>query len=177
MQPFILKDLRIALLSWEETYSETWCDQIALSLPQRFSASGSCWYSELKECFSVLISFMLMFPFYILWKHQKTKCWYSQMLWNMNIGNKMLIFFCLQYHIPIDKWIFRSNHPEVFCKKVFLEISQNSQGSTSARLKACNFIKKRLWHRCFPVNFAKFLGTPTFPVAASLIITNIISFF
>ena len=33
-------------------------------------------------------------------------------------------------------------------KKVFLEISQNSQ--------ACNFIKK-LWHRCFPVNFLKFL--------------------
>ena len=22
--------------------------------------------------------------------------------------------------------------------------------------KACNFIKKRLWHRCFPVNFANF---------------------
>ena len=31
-------------------------------------------------------------------------------------------------------------------KKVFLEISQNS-------------IKKRLWHRCFPVNFVKFLKT------------------
>ena len=27
--------------------------------------------------------------------------------------------------------------------------------------QACNFIlKKRLWHRCFPVNFAKFLRTP-----------------
>ena len=25
--------------------------------------------------------------------------------------------------------------------------------------QACNFIKKRLWHRCFPVNFAKFLKT------------------
>ena len=26
---------------------------------------------------------------------------------------------------------------------------------------ACNFIKKeRLWHRCFPMNFAKFLRTP-----------------
>ena len=24
---------------------------------------------------------------------------------------------------------------------------------------ACNFIKKRLWHRCFSVNFAKFLRT------------------
>ena len=23
-----------------------------------------------------------------------------------------------------------------------------------------NLLKKRLWHRCFPVNFSKFLGTP-----------------
>ena len=28
------------------------------------------------------------------------------------------------------------------------------------RPKACNFIKKRLWRRCFPVNFAKFIRTP-----------------
>ena len=27
-------------------------------------------------------------------------------------------------------------------------------------LKACNFIKKRLQHRCFPVNIAKLLRTP-----------------
>ena len=27
-------------------------------------------------------------------------------------------------------------------------------------LKACNFIKMRLWHWCFHVNFAKFLRTP-----------------
>ena len=26
--------------------------------------------------------------------------------------------------------------------------------------RACDFIKKGLWHRCFPVNFAKFLRTP-----------------
>ena len=26
--------------------------------------------------------------------------------------------------------------------------------------QACNFIKKRLWHRCSPVNFAKILRTP-----------------
>ena len=30
-----------------------------------------------------------------------------------------------------------------------------------ASLKACNFIKKRLQHRCCPVNIAKFLRTPT----------------
>ena len=36
--------------------------------------------------------------------------------------------------------------------------------------QACNFIKKRLHHTCFPVKFAKFLRTPFFrtpPVAAS----------
>ena len=53
-------------------------------------------------------------------------------------------------------------------KKVFLEISQNSQKNNCARVsfliklqaEAWNFIKKRLAHRCFPVNFAKFLTTP-----------------
>ena len=48
------------------------------------------------------------------------------------------------------------------------EISQNSQENTCARVYfliqlqalACNFIKKRLWHRCLPFNIAKFLRTP-----------------
>ena len=35
-------------------------------------------------------------------------------------------------------------------KTLFLEISQNSQGD----------LHQNLWHRCFPVNFAKFLWTP-----------------
>ena len=29
-------------------------------------------------------------------------------------------------------------------------------------LSACNFIKKETWHRCFPVNFPKFLRIPFF---------------
>ena len=33
------------------------------------------------------------------------------------------------------------------------------QGLFMSGPKACNFIKKRLWHRCFPVNFAKVLRT------------------
>ena len=44
---------------------------------------------------------------------------------------------------------------------VFLEISQNSQENTYARvffnkvasMRPATSIKKRLWHRCFPVNF------------------------
>ena len=58
-------------------------------------------------------------------------------------------------------------------KKLFLEISQNSHENTCARvsfwikldvfdlsLRPANFLWKRLWHRCFPVNFVKFLRTP-----------------
>ena len=40
-------------------------------------------------------------------------------------------------------------------KKLFLEIWPNFQ-----TFKACNFMKKRLQDRCFPVKTAKFLRTP-----------------
>ena len=42
-------------------------------------------------------------------------------------------------------------------KKAFLEISQNSQENTWARVSV---LKKRFWERCFPVNFSKFLRKP-----------------
>ena len=55
-------------------------------------------------------------------------------------------------------------------KKVFLKISQNPQESNCARvyfliklqtsdLRPATLLKKRLWPRCFPVNFAKFVGS------------------
>ena len=36
-----------------------------------------------------------------------------------------------------------------------------------AGLKFCDFIKKRLQHRCFPVNIVKFLGTAFFFISAT----------
>ena len=54
-------------------------------------------------------------------------------------------------------------------KTVFLEISQKFSGkylcqslffNKVAGLRPASLLKKRLWHRCFPVNFAKFLRTP-----------------
>ena len=55
-------------------------------------------------------------------------------------------------------------------EKVFLEISQNSRKNTCVRVsfltklqaRPATLLKKRLWHRCFPVNFEKFLRTPFF---------------
>ena len=51
----------------------------------------------------------------------------------------------------------RSSRPEVFYKKGVL---RNFAKVTGKNLCQSLFIKKRLWHSCFPVNFAKFLRTP-----------------
>ena len=64
--------------------------------------------------------------------------------------------------------VWGSSRPEVFCKRGVL---RNFTKFTWRHLcqslffnkvagQACNFIEKRLWHRCFPVNFTKFLRTP-----------------
>ena len=47
--------------------------------------------------------------------------------------------------------------PYVFCKKNILKKFANFTGK---HLQVCNFVKKRLQHRNFPVSFKKFLRTP-----------------
>ena len=69
----------------------------------------------------------------------------------------------------LKRYYFRSSHLRCSVKKgVFLEISQNSQENTYARdsflielqARPATLLRKSLWYRCFPVNFAKFLRTP-----------------
>ena len=48
-------------------------------------------------------------------------------------------------------------------KRMLIEISQNSQESTCARVSFLIKLQASgLWHRCFSVNFEKFLRTPFF---------------
>ena len=63
---------------------------------------------------------------------------------------------------------FQKQSPNVFCKKCVLKNFANFTGKHMfkslfkkvAGLQACMFIKKRLQHRCFPVNIAKLSRTP-----------------
>ena len=78
--------------------------------------------------------------------------------------------------MTIQVWSILDTGPEAAAKrcavkKVFLEISQNSQENTCARvsffnkvagLRPATLLKKRLWNRCFPANFTKFLRKPFF---------------
>ena len=62
-----------------------------------------------------------------------------------------------------------TSRPEVFCKKGLLRnftkftgkiLCQSLFFNKDAGLRPATLLKKRLWYRCIPVNFVKFLRTP-----------------
>ena len=59
-------------------------------------------------------------------------------------------------HITLSLEVYRSSRPEVFCRKGVLRKFAKFTG----KHRPATLLKKRLWHRFFPVNFAKFLRTP-----------------
>ena len=77
-------------------------------------------------------------------------------------------------------WVSFVLTPLALCKK-FCKI--NSQENTSARdsfqnvanLRPATLLKESFWHRCFPVNFAKFLRTPSFHnISGWLLLRNVL---
>ena len=68
----------------------------------------------------------------------------------------------------IHPWICRSSHQRCSMKKNVLRNSAKFTGkhlcwslffNKVAGLRPASLLKKRFWHRCFPVNFAEFLRT------------------
>ena len=101
--------------------------------------------------------------------------------------HKLKIYLCDKIHYPTGSYLFKANKGNTramreicskrkvkntargaVCKKVFLEVSKihrkrpvpESLFNKVASLRPATLLKKRLWHRCFPVNFVKFLTTP-----------------
>ena len=68
------------------------------------------------------------------------------------------------FQISICYW--QNQPPEVFYEKSFLRNFPKFTGKYQCQSlffnKVAGLLKKRLWHRCFPVNFAKFLRVPFF---------------
>ena len=89
---------------------------------------------------------------------------------------KVNIYFCCQATLRGTCWSWATNSIQ---KQPFADVLQNkcswkfrkfhrktpvlkSLFNKVAALKACNFIKKRLQHKCFPVNIAKFFKNSLF---------------
>ena len=102
--------------------------------------------------------------------HQEIK-WNFGILRSGELSNSEVKFHVFQ---PISGMVqCRSSRPEVFCKK---STSKNLAKFTGKHLcwpEACNFIKKRLYHKCFPVNFAKFLRTSFLKNTSGRLLLNI----
>ena len=66
----------------------------------------------------------------------------------------------------VKKGVFKN-----FVKFIGKHLRQSLHFNKVAGLRPATLLKNRLWHRCFPVSFAKFLRTPFFyrtpPVATS----------
>ena len=70
--------------------------------------------------------------------------WYSQ-AWNLKTG---ISLFLIQHSLLIMFYLIKR------ISLIFLSFLAWNRSFMPA-----NLLKKRLWHRCFPVNFAKFLRT------------------
>ena len=87
----------------------------------------------------------------------------------MFVGNQTVICFILIFFLPKNVQRHRSSHQRCSIKKGVLRNFTNFTGkhlcqslffNKVAGLRPATLLKKRLWHRCFPVNFVKFLRTP-----------------
>ena len=77
---------------------------------------------------------------------------------------KIKMYFCIALNISSRDFnihcTFRSSHQRCSVKKGVPRNFENSKENTCARVSFSTLLKKRLWHRRFPVNFAKFRRTP-----------------
>ena len=93
-----------------------------------------------------------MHPFFTLWKYQKTLRFSDAFRgkWQDALGTNGLNIY---FSIFLGK--LGSGGSEVFCARVPFF-------NKAAGLRPATLLKKKLWHRWFPVNFAKFLRTRIF---------------
>ena len=92
----------------------------------------------------------------------KRGCLHSNKL-TLELEKHLLVSLIVDVSASYKKQL-RSSRPEVFCKKGVLRNFAKLTGKHLCQSfffnKAATLLKKRLWLRCFPVNFAKFLRAP-----------------
>ena len=97
----------------------------------------------------------------IFWKYKtRNMIWFGYMKLVLVFNKLRFFYICIFTLLPqLSEAVAWS----CSVKKVYLEILQNSQENTCARVSfliKLQVSKKRLWHRYFLLNFAKFWRTP-----------------
>ena len=119
-----------------------------------------------------------------LWQHPHCKAFFGVLLEETSLRFSEVNISWLHNdtnlkNLWLSAWKDRGRRPEVFCKKGVLtnfvkftgkDLWQSLCFNKVAGLEAATILKKRLLHRCFPVNFVKFVRTPFYrtpPASAS----------
>ena len=82
---------------------------------------------------------------------------------NNMISNITCYYSFLWFFVSaLNESLFRSSRPEDSVTKFFLENFTKFTGKhlRQSGLEPATLLKERLWHRCFPANFVKFLRMP-----------------
>ena len=120
----------------------------------RFSRTKSCYIPALNES-TVKKSFKALIIFFT-----RSGCFHKLKPYSMfpipKIGKRLEIFQP-QNNDNLARATHRSSHRRCSRKRV---VFRNFAKFTGKHLMSATLLKKRLWHRCFPVNFAKFLRIP-----------------
>ena len=74
--------------------------------------------------------------------------------------NEMFIYCLLVYTEAATRDVLKKSLLKNFAKFTGKHLCQNPFLNKFAVLRPATLLKKRLWHSCFPVHFAKFLRTP-----------------
>ena len=136
-----------------------------LLFPERFSLIWLAWFclhlSLTKSCY--------LNHFYVL-KKNRIIVYSPKTSSNIPFRYHFDFLFIMIISISISlNLIIQKKAPEVFYKKCVLRnfvkltgkhLCQSLFFNKVIGLRPATFLKKRLWHRCFLVNFTKFLGTP-----------------
>ena len=117
-----------------------------------------------------LLYFLLKIRVFISTEAYSERCQTSriELLEKIVIGWKSLTVFVKEFildvwqsseYVSVSKKIALKNFKKFTGKYLFQSLFFNKVAV--AGLRSTNLLKKRLWHRCFPVKFVKFLRTPS----------------
>ena len=153
-----LPSVNLSLKSWfsEAAVHRCFTKQVFLKISQysqEKTCAGRCIISFTEHLRWLLLDFRsskYFFQLNLVFIADSNTCFCPELMWKheLNVRSSHRIS-------PVKKRCFQK-----FCRFHRKTTVLKSLFNTVADLQACSFIKNRLQHRCFPVEFTRFLRTP-----------------
>ena len=157
----------VTLLEFTVAEAVTW----AVLYKKKFIKSSQ--YSQQNTCVGAFFNEKRRFikgAFREYWKNFKNTFFTEYLRWRFLPLRSVVFCSSIHWNALSCSWaLYRRRRPEVFRKKGILRNFAKLTGKHLCKSlffnkdpRPATLLKKRLWHRCFPLNFVKFLRTSFF---------------